>query len=265
MGAQPLGENDFIRMTPEQRTMYLQVEQEKQKAAALQAEIERINALAAQGRNPDGSPKRPEFASLLDPETGMLDEKYRVSWGDDITPDTRAIEAIRERALGTTPSAWYNLALQRQGLEEQGLRQGAQQQAASAQAQGRSALASKMGLSQGAAERMAKQGMRDQLMALQNVGMQGAKSRADIGLQEEQIKNQFLGALPGMETQLAGIGLQNKAGKIGLEEWNIQNALAEKRAKDQADMNAYHEQMQAFASQKQAEAMRNAGGGGGKK
>lgn len=239
--------------------------QRQQQIAQAKAEQDRVNALAAQGKNPDGSPIRPEFQSLLDPATGLLQSQYQASWGSDIAPDTRAIEAIRARALSTGPSAWQNLALQNQALEEQGLKNTAQQQGASAAAQARSALASKYGLSPAAAERLATQNQRAQMNALQNVAFQGAKARSDIGLQDEQMRNQLLQALPGQENQLAQIALQNRAANVGVNEWNIQNALAEKRAKDQADLNAYHEQMSAWAANKQAEAMRNAGGGGGGK
>lgn len=252
-------------ITPSGGIPDLEAQQRAQAAAQQAAEQARVQKLLMEGKNADGSAIRPEFVSLIDPSTGLLKSQYQTEWGTNITPDMRGIEALRERALSTGPSTWQNLALQRQALEEQGLKDSSQQQGASAAAQARSSLASHYGLSPAAQERLAVQNQRNQMQSLQNVGFQGAKARSDLALQDEQMRTQMLQALPGQENALAQVALQNRAGDIGIKEWNIQNALAEKRAKDQSDMNTYHEQMSAWAAQKQAEAMRNAGGGGGKK
>lgn len=213
------------------------------------------------GLNDGPAPVYPGLThNLLDNKTGLLHDKYQLKYGEDINPNTQGIEAIRSRALGTGPSAWQTAALGRQGLEEQGLKNAAQQQGASAEAQGRSALASKYGLSPAAQERLAKSSMRDQMSSLQGVGAQGAKARADLALQDEQMKNQFLQGLPGQENALAQTQMQNRQNRLGTEQYNLGNTVSQFNALNAADINKYNEQMKAYAAQQQANAMHNSGG-----
>lgn len=190
-------------------------------------------------------PERPEFKSLIDPATGLLKDQYNVKL------DERGLNAFRDRALSQGPSAWQNLALEKQKLDESALKDSTLQQGSSAAAQARSALASRGGLSGGAAERLAKDQMRNQMSGLQNVGFQGQQARANIGLQDEQMKNQFLQALPGQE--LAALQPQ---------QFNIQNAINQNRDLNTANLSAYKDQMAAYGAKQQANAMRGTGGGG---
>jgi len=219
-----------------------------------------INELAARGYNPQGV-KELKWQSQLD-ENGNIKPQYQLSWGQDVNPNTQAIEELRKRALATGPSAWSQLATQQQGLEEQGLKNATQRQASAAQAQARSSLASKYGLSSAAQERLAKSGMREQMAGLQNVGFQGAQARGNIGLQDEQMRQQMLTSLPGMENQLAQIGLQNKQGNLASQQFNIQNSINENNAKRLFDTNQYNEGMKAWAAKAQGDAMAGGGGGG---
>lgn len=204
-------------------------------------------------------PKRPEYQSLLDPKTGLMKEQYQLK--DDLKADTRGIEALRSRALGSGPSEAANRLTDVQRLEEAGLRDRFGNQSANAAAQARSSLASRQGLSAGASERLARQNMRDQMMGNQGIAQQGALSRANIGAQDEQQRLGILQQLPGMELQQLQPALANKR----IQETNINNALAENKATNAQGQASYEEQMKAFAANKQAEAIRNSGGGGGKK
>lgn len=203
-------------------------------------------------------PTRPEFQSNIDDSTGLLKSPYNLDPSKYYNNQETAVQALRDRALGTGPSAWQTAALQQQGLNEQGAKNAAQQQGAAGLANARSGLASRGGLSGGAAERLAGQASRDQMAALQNVGFKGAQDRANIGLQDQQMKNEFLTTLPGQEQNLA-------LGNIGVANTNIQRALADKAAKNTADMDAYKEQLAAYGGRQQGQAIRQSSGNGGKK
>jgi hypothetical protein len=227
---------------------------EEQRRQAEAAEARRVADLKARGFNPDGSPIRPEFQSLLNKDTGLLGEQYQAK---DMM-DTSGIDAYRKRALGTSPSAWADLATQKQGIEEANQRSNLAANAGSAAAMARNQLASKGGLGRGAATSVGRQSMRDLMMGRQGIASQGATNRLNIGLQDEGDRTKMLSALPGMDLQVGQY-------KTGVGQWNIQKAMEEKRAKDMADMEAYKQGMQAWAAKQQGEAMRNSGGGGGGK
>lgn len=209
-------------------------------------------------------PNRPTYDSLRDPTTGLMKNQYQVNWGDNVSADQRGMDAYRNMALGSGPTPWASAALNAQKLDEQNLRDSTQQQGASAQAGARSALASKYGLSPAAQERLAIQGQRAQMSGLQNVGMQGAQARAQIGMQDANTRNQFLQGLPGQDLAQANLAMANKQGNLGLQQWNIQNAFNDKLTNDAANMNTYNEQMKAWAANKQGDAMANSGSGGKK-
>lgn len=205
---------------------------------------------------------RPEFLNTTDVGTGKLKNSLM---GDlqsqlgGINLNTQGLEAIRQRALSSGPSAWAKMAEQKQGLEEQQARNQSVAQGASAQAQARSQLAMRGGLSGGARQRLAMQGARDQAARGQQVGAQGQLARANIGLQDEQQRTSLLSQLPGMEVQ----SLQPQFQKLGA--WQQlaqgeQNLAAQGlQAQNQANMQKYQSQLQAQAAEKQAQATERAG------
>lgn len=232
------------------------------KAAQRTQEIDEKEAIrrANAGLDETGRAIRPEYTTLLD-EKGNLKDQYRLSYGGAITPDQQGIQAFRQRALQQGPSSWANLALQRQGLEEQGLRDTTQQQGASAASQARSSLASKFGLSPAAQERLARQQMRDQAMGMQNVAFQGAKSRSDIGLEDERMKNQFLQQLPQQDLAFANQAMQNRQAELDVNKYNIGQAVGDVARQNAQRLGVYNEQMREWAAGRQADSM---SGGGGK-
>jgi hypothetical protein len=214
--------------------------------------------------DPEGKPIGPQWESQLDASTGLLKAPYVASAGPDITADMRGLEAFRKRALDQGPSAWSQLAKDQQGLEEAGLRSRLGQQLGGAQAQARAGLASRSGLSKGAAERLAMQGSRDQMMGMQGIAAEGAKARGQIGLQDEQMRQQALAQLPGMEIQATQPQFANRQMNLQTQQWNIGNALNENMAKRAAQQKEYSDKMQAWAGERQGQAMRESGGGGKK-
>lgn len=198
-------------------------------------------------------PERPDWASNLDPSTGLL----KTSLQSQFNPDMSGMNAYKDMALGTGASPWAQAQLQNQALQEQGLKNSVGQQGASAEAGARSQLASKFGLSPAASERLATQNQRNQMTNLQNVGFQGAQARGQIGSQDAQNRQQFLAGLPGQQMALAGAQTQN-------QQYNIGNAVNETNAKRANDLNTYNQQMQAWAANKSGDAMRQSGSGGKK-
>jgi hypothetical protein len=234
---------------------------------------------------------RPQISSSLN--GGFLDKRYQLSatpylQGLDskmsslssglnnrlgnINLDKRGLEAFRGEALRKGPSAWYNMMLDKQKLEEQGARDTAAKQALSQGAQARSQLAMRGGLMGGSAERMAKSSARDLMMANQDVSRQGMLTRAQLGVSDEEKRITALGQLPGMEvaalqpelqkTQMwadmgkSNLGAWQQGQQVGLEanKWNLQQTLDEKRRKDQYELDKWKEMVQAQAAEKQAQA-----------
>lgn len=230
------------------------VEMNKQKEAEKKAAD-----MFAQGLNPDGSPIRPEYQTLLDPTTGMLQEKYQVK-PSLLDPTTlEGFQALKSKVLGKGPSEWANLMIDKQKMEEARAREALDRQTLSAAAQARSELARKGGMSSGARERLAGQMGREQLLGRQQVGAQGMTSRLGILTEDEAQRNKLLPGFTEGEAKMAQnrLDTQNKA-----QEWNILKSLEEKRAKDAQDLAVYQEQIKKWGSEKEAEATRASGGGG---
>jgi len=192
-----------------------------------------------------GRPDRPEWQSLLGPD-GLMQEQYQL--GDTLNRDF--MTNLRQQGLRQpgTQSVW------RQLMEDKVNRQ-AGQAGAGAQAQMQNAmsnLAMRGGLRGGTAERMAQAGANQATRAQQGVLGQ----RINLDLQDEQMRKQDL-----MNLGQAEIGLAQF--DRGTQEFNIKNALNENLQRRAEEINAYNEQMRAWASERTAEATPS--GGGGKK
>lgn len=199
------------------------------------------------GYVPSGAPTPPQFQSLLDRETGLMPSQYlRTN-----QLNTQGLEAIRGRALSTGPSAWAQMRGQELATEEtQGMnRLAAQAQGANAAA--RASLARRRGLSTGAAERLAQGGQRNTLLARQGATLAGQQARQGLATEDERMRSNMLMQLPGMESQAEGVRQNVEASNIGA-------ALGEVNAKRAADQAAYQAQMQAWAAEQQAKAIRAA-------
>lgn len=231
------------------QTMNAQKEAEKKKAEGY-----------AKGVDEQGRPIGPEYFSMIDPTTGMLYSQYQVKPETLDASKLEGYQALKERALGTGPSKWANLMLDKQKQEELAGRDLATRQAMSGAAQARSQLAMRGGLRGGARERLASQSMRDALAARQDVSKQGIGSRFGILTEDESQRMKLLPQFSEAEGQLSRYNLElgNRA-----QQSNIEAALKEKQMKDAMAMDKYKEQMRAWAAEKEAEATRNQGGGGG--
>lgn len=262
-----------------------------QQSALDQAEADRRLRLLTQ------EVKRPDWISNIDAETGKMKDAFQVQAGQidplksnlqeldqrmgKVNLNTQGLEAIRQRALSQGPSAWAQMAEQKQRMEEGQQRSDAAAQGASAQAQARSQLAMRGGLSGGARQRLAMQGARDMAAQGQQVGAQGQLARANIGLQDEQTRNQMLSQLPGMELQALQPEMQkvsawqqmagteqgqdfqrqqfNQNAAMSSQQFNVANALKEQQAQNAANMQLYQEQMKDVSAERQARSTEKAG------
>lgn len=223
-------------------------------------EQQRAKAMLAQGLNPDGSPIRPEYQSLLDPKTGLMKDPYQLKTEQLDPTKWEGYQKYKKDALTDGPSTWAQLMLQKQGLEESQAKQSAATQAMAGMAQARGALGMRGGLSSGARERIALQGQRNLLQGRQQVGMQGSVNRLGIGVQDQTNRTNMLGNVMTSEVDLGKYNntLANKS-----QEFNLMRALEEKRAGDSQTMEVYNEQMKKWAAERQAQATEKSGGGGG--
>lgn len=233
----------------------LQYEREK-----MRMEQERAKQMAAQGLNPDGSPIRPEWQSLLDPE-GKLKSQYQLSVEKLDPTQMQGYQKYKTEAMRTGPSAWANMQLQGQAQAAQAQRAAAAQQAMTGSNQAMSQLAMRGGLGAGARTSLAKQSARDLMAARQGVSRQEGINRLNLLSSDEQNRIQQLGNLASSETD---IGKYNTTLAAQEKEKNLSNLLREVEGKRGFDMGTYQEQMKKWAAGKQADATSNSGGGGGK-
>lgn len=188
---------------------------------------------------PDGKPIAKQFVSTIDPTTGLLKDPYQLK----APVDTRGLEALRGEALRTGPSAWRM-------MEEASQKDALARSSAGQLAQARNQMAMQGGLRGGSAERLAAQGMNQNLAGNQGIAR-------NLAIADEQKRMQAVGQLPGAELAQAGFNRDTS-------KYNIDKPLAEIFQKRASDVNQYNEQMRAWASEKTAAATPS-GGGGGKK
>jgi hypothetical protein len=187
-----------------------------------------------------GRPLATEFNTIGDPVTGLLKDQYNVK----NTLDPRAMEAARTEAYRDpgTMSRWGQMAL------TSAQNQNAAQNFGS-QAQARSQLAMQGGLRTGARERLAAQGMQNQLRGNQS-------ALGNVQMQDEQNRQKWLGQMPGLEVQNAQYG-------AGIQDKNIGRAVGEIQTGRALQQRQYDEAMRGWAAGKSAGALSGSDDSGG--
>jgi hypothetical protein len=226
------------------------------------AEAEQVKALASQGFNADGSPVKPEFQGISNAD-GTLKDNYVLNDHGDVSVNMDAYNQIRGMALRdpSQQSAWAKMMTDKQGAEEQMATEQARRQGEGAQAEGYSQMAMRGGMNSGARERMAQMNMRNQLMNQQQIGRQGQLSRMDIGLQDENQRQDMVKNLSQLDAQKAQLDLSNRSYHTGVDQFNLGNRLKEVDSQRGFTMDTYKEQMSKWAANKQADAQAKASGG----
>lgn len=226
------------------------------------AELKRKNEeLARQGLNPDGSPIRKDWQSLLDPKTGKLKDGYTMNISGLDPTQWEGYSKYKQEALRSGPSAWATLQNQSQGVQEMAQKEQAARQSLSGMNQANSGLAMRGGLSAGARGLAARAGQRDLLNSRQNVARQGIINRLGISTTDETNR---IGQLANLSSSEQSLGQYNKTLEGKQSEFNINNLIQEQQGKRGYDDMTYQEQMKKWAAGRQADATARSGGGGGK-
>lgn len=184
-----------------------------------------------------GRPLAPEFRTVGDANTGLLRSEYNLQ----NNLNTQVLDQARQEALRDpgTMSRWGQMAL------TQAQNQNAAQNAGQLQ-QAQNQLAMQGGLRSGARERLAAQGMQQQLRGNQS-------ALGNIQMQDEQNRQKWMQMMPGMDLQAAQYGST-------LQDKNISRALTEVNAGRGMQQQQYNEAMRAWAADKTGQAAARAGG-----
>lgn len=162
----------------------------------------------------------------------------------------RSVDMLRDRASQRMDQLDPSRVIQKQRLER-GAAQG-QDQAARESALRMKQLRERIGINRGAGE----------LSAITGAGIRqrmGAAAREDLSSKLSALKGENVQDRMGQLQRQ--IGLDVMATKP--QQWNVQQALAEKAREDQAIFNKWAAQMEAHSASKQGEAIAKSGKGGG--
>jgi hypothetical protein len=198
----------------------------------------------------------------------ILDSFKSTLGGVNINQD--AYNAMKGRALSTGDSPW--LTMQKQLLASQMAQQrdDTQAQELSGEAQARSALASKGGLSGGAAERLAMSGAKNLNALKQQNARAGNQQGINLNIADDQTKQALLGQVAGLDQSAANFDLtkantllsqQSKEQALNEDanKYNIGNALTETQNKRNFDLDQWKTKMSTWAANRTADAQENAG------
>lgn len=189
-----------------------------------------------------------------------------------INYDRTALDELQNRAMSTTPSAWAGLARQANTANTANAMDAASTAGNAARSSAYSGLAVRGGLRQGARQNIARQSMKDILMAKQGVQNQGNINDLNIGLQDQATKDQMLSALPGQQSaslapalQKAGIWTNaaqaNQQYKTAIDQANINTRLQNLGNQNAWNLQNYQTNMGALAADRQSDAIRDSKGG----
>lgn len=239
----------------------------KQNVTGAMSQVGGTQNLGAQTRYDDqGRPIRNDYLSVVGPD-GKVNPAYSQAGiiGNDVSMNQDAYNAIKSRALSQGPSAWANLAMQNQQMDQARGLNAANKGANQAQNQAYNSLAARGGLSAGQRLQLARQGQRQGMQAAQGVNNAGAQARLGIQMQDEQTKNQMLPQLAGLDAQNANFQQSQRAYANQAKSADVGNALKDLQGFNAYNSNAYSDAMKSWAADKTANAQAAASGGGGKK
>lgn len=249
-----------MRMNAQDYNLYIQQQNLKKQQEA--AEAKRVADLKAQGLNPDGSPIRQAWDSLIDESTGKLKAGYTMDISGLDPSKWEGYQKYKSEALRTGPSAWAKLQQQQNAAATLANKEAAARQALSGMNQGLSNLAMRGGMSAGARGLASRAAGRDLLMARQQAARAGDTANLQTMTTDEANRINQLASLSSSEQN---IGQFNKTLEGKQAEFNIGNLLKENEGKRAYNDMTYQEQMKKWAADKQAQATAASGGGGGKK
>lgn len=195
-----------------------------------------------------GMPGAPAFTPVYDAGSMSMLPKYEAY----LKANSAGYDAFRKMALRRGKSDWASLADTQQDMQAQDQLNKAVQTGNANTANAESQLSMQGGLSSGARERAVEAGGLATTAAEQGINRTAGQNKLQISMNDEQNRMSELGQLPGIEStrasQWEGVNQNDTANEIG--ENNALNAYKQ---------NLYGQQMQAWASGKQAQATAAAG------
>lgn len=213
-----------------------------------------------------GRPIRNDYLSIADSEGNLLNQ-FNLSnrLGADVSVNKDGYNQIKANATAQGPTDWAKMQLADQSLKQANLINSSNKSNVSAQQQAMSQLASKGGISQGQRERLAMQGARQQTASNQGILNQGMQQQLQVGLQDQQRKDQFLNQLPQMDLANANFEQQQRQYRDAAQQYDLGNQLKDVAGFNAYRADAYGEAAKMWGADKSADAQAAAAGGGGKK
>jgi len=208
-------------------------------------------------RYPD-QPTRPKYTPAYDPLNMSLYQKTKGDL-DAIKPDMSGYDAFKAQAMRSGPSAWAGLQKGRIGLEAAGAKDRGLRESGARAADASSRLAMRGGVTSGARERIAKQGLRDALDMNRSIEHDKGVNLLQTDINDEQNRIQQLGMLGSVQNQY----LQPQFEKTKLtgqaHQFDIGQAVGEGQRANDFAMDKYKTSMGAWAANKQAKATEESG------
>ena len=234
--------------------------------AQMDADKKKNDELAAQGLNPDGSPKSITYDALTDAD-GKLKSQYQLGAWKDVNADRSALDLYRQSAMRNAGdySQATKLALEKQALGQADLADQAAQLQSNNLMDAMNNMARTGGLSSGARERMMANSYLQGLLQRQQVARQGATDKLGIIQNDETQRLQGLKDVQGMENTQADMSYKNQQAANDINKYNTDNYIKDNTNRNTFAMTQYQEQMKKWAAAKSSDAQAKASGGGGKK
>ncbi len=228
------------------------------------ATINNKMTMAKAGKNPDGSPYRPEYESLINKDTGLLNSEYTLAdkW-KAVQLDGEGYDKFKTEALRdpSQQSAYANMMLQNTELNKQKNIDDMAGQQNAAQQGAMDNLAAQGGIDGGSRERMAMGGIRDSVMGRQMIRRDAQQEGLGIKTQDEQQRVSMLSQMPGMELARGNFEMTNEANRMNALTGDRDSALGAMNKEKDMDMDAWKTGMESWAANKSADAQKAASGG----
>lgn len=222
--------------------------------------------LRGQGKNADGSYIRPEYESLINQDTGLLDSQYTLAddW-QNVEADREGYEAFKKEALreSGTPSSWANMmSAKTDAAKKEEIDNLAASQNATLR-QTYDDLAAQGGISGGSRERIASQSLADVMRLRQEARRKATADNLNVAATDEENRLKMLGEVPGMDMQRANLAMQNQQNLMTAKQYDSNQAISQMDKERADEMDAWKTNMETWAANKQADAQARSSGGGG--
>lgn len=216
------------------------------------------NAQAQQYMAQAPRPEDVTYNSIFNPATqGLGSQASQMLAGNNI--DQAGLNKFQGEAMRSGPSEWARRAGQEQNFlamnaKEQGAKTVAGQGAAA-----RSSLASRGGLSGGAAERIAGGAADNYLNMTQGVNNTLAGNDMQIGQNDEQNRISMLGQVPGMQLGVANFGLDKTKAQLQANSTDVANEMQDAQQRNTFNLGQYQTKMAGWGAGQTAATTANAG------